>query len=104
MSTDGELSATDFLASVGAREGAAYGNVCCILEVTGIEVTFSPGVNRFFQETVIVSALINRGRTMATVESEIPPVYRSRAEAAGWIRAVLAPHFRESELPHWVWD
>ena len=91
------------LANLGFREcRTEIGQEAVGFRFETLDVLASASVNSYFQSTVLLSGVVDTGRTIALVECHIPPNLELAAEAAAWVSYVLKVH-RSSlgSLPAW---
>ncbi len=59
-------------------------------------------MNLYARYVVLLSGILNTGRTVAIIEDQIPPDLGSASEAAAWVSYALKSHRSELEpLPDW---
>ena len=79
----------------GGLDGVGYRFVHLDLDAVHV-------MNMYARYVVLLSGVINTGRTVATVESQIPGDLGSALEAAAWVSYALGSHRSELEpLPDW---
>ena len=68
-----------------------------------LDLTASDGINRHFQPVVLLNGILNAGRVIAIIESEMPRDLTDAEAAAAWTSYSLRSHERElSPLPDWM--
>jgi len=68
-----------------------------------LDLTASDSVSRYFTPVVLLGGVLNTGRTIAEIHSEIPPTLGTPEQAAAWVSYALRNYGSELEpLPDWM--
>ena len=68
-----------------------------------LDLTASQGVNKYLYEAVLLGGVLNTGRTLAMIESELPVDLETEEAAAAWVSYALNSHRNDlGPLPDWM--
>ena len=76
-----------------------FGMPCVRYDLPYLPLTCLDGVNKYFRQTVLVSGIYNDGRTLADINSEIPPDLDTPEAAAAWLVYALRSYSFNSNFP-----
>ena len=84
------------------RRGRVYGAIAVGYRFCNLDMTASGVTNMYFRPEVLLTGVLNTGRTMGLVELHIPPDLETPREAAAWTSYALKPYRSDLEpLPPW---
>jgi hypothetical protein len=67
-----------------------------------VEITIVPRMNRHLQRVYAVESVINTGRTLTELHSELPKEVSCREEGLALIGHFVGPHVPTSDKPNWL--
>lgn len=68
-----------------------------------LDLQASHGVNQYFRAVVFLNGVVNTGRSIVQVESQIPHDLENPRMAAAWVAMALRSHLRDlGPLPRWL--
>jgi hypothetical protein len=99
------LSTTSLLRTLGAVEDSGAiqdDNAALRLRIGPHSVHGGQYMSRWFQPTYRISAVINTGRSISLVESEMPAELETEDEGLAWLAAILHKALPNDVKPAWL--